>query len=84
MAFRNPQFPSGRQVPIPQAAPTESMPLIGYQTEGRIAGIQQGGNFQPFTQGPHRGHAIQGFIQLGSGIQLGQTFSQPLINTPEG
>lgn len=84
MALLNPQFPYAGPVPIPGPAPTETMPLLNYKTEGRIVGIQQARQFMPFLQGPHRANAAQGVHVIGSGIQMGQLFNQQLVNTSEG
>ncbi|WWT37999.1 cementing protein [Enterobacteria phage PRDmint] len=83
MALINPQFPYAGPVPIPGPAPTETMPLLNYRVEGRIAGIQQARQFMPFLQGPHRAVAEQTYYAIGTGIQMGQSFNQPLINTQE-
>lgn len=77
-AIRNPQFPTGRAVRVPSYAPTEAMPLEGYTIQGRIAGIQQSQQFLLFGRGQYRAFAMQATHPIGSGIQMGQMFSQPL------
>lgn len=83
--FYNPQFPTGNPVPLnSNVAPTELMPLQGYKTVGRIAGIQNTSQFKPFSNvGINARYAQQSMRTFGNGIQTGQYINQPLTSTKE-